>query len=143
MTPVGTVLFTKDIKLDSLGGHTSISCTPGGGIFNFTFKANMTGGDLGNGIYATNIDGLGVRAFTWSESSYHNMPTTPQIIPFSMLVNVTNSGGSFNSAWGTGLQVVRLELVKTKEKLAVGNFNYSSPDFIVAENGGAALVVVG
>ncbi|MCS3406715.1 fimbrial protein [Serratia sp. AKBS12] len=140
-TPVGTVLFTKEIKLDSLGGHTAIICDPGGLSFSFLFKANMSGTVLDNGVYSTNLPGVGIKVSSWSAVAYYGMPTTPQGVPFSTPITVT--AGSGTPAWGTGNQMIKIELVKTKGEMTAGSFTYSSPDFIVVENGGAVLGIAG
>lgn len=136
---VGDVLFTKDVSLDSVGNHTAIYCIRSGGTtFSFNFAIAMSGSSLGSKIYASGVPGIGLRVSSWSRITYYQMPTTPTVAPFTQTITVV---GDINSYWGTGNQMLRIEVVRTAGYLGAGSLSYSVPGFLMAmdNSGGSAL----
>jgi type 1 fimbria pilin len=101
---VGSVIASKQASYDSIGVHQAFSC--GNGVPSISTFA-MSGAGT-SGTYATNIPGIGLRVYIWSNTGgYYNMPASPALTPVSW--NFTVSGG----AMGTGYLQTRVDLVST------------------------------
>lgn len=101
---VGSVIASKQASYDSIGAHQAFSC--GNGVPS-TASFAMSGAGT-SGTYATNIPGIGLRVYVWSNSAdYYGMPPSPALTPVGW--NFSLSGG----AMGTGFLQARVDLVST------------------------------
>ncbi|HAY0638354.1 fimbrial protein [Serratia rubidaea] len=128
---IGAVVFSRTVSLDSVGSHFGIRC---GAYTRFNIYGSMSGSPESgySGVYRTNIPGLGIRVSMWSDTIYHETPTTPTVAPFTWRI-FYNTSENFDYNYGSGYIQVRVELIKTAEFVESGNLSYQVNNILVAE----------
>ncbi|MFM0231249.1 fimbrial protein [Paraburkholderia sediminicola] len=102
---VGTVIVTKTGSYDSLIGHQGITCGD-----NVASKLSfLMSGSGTSGIYPTNIPGIGIRIYAWSNGAYYSAPTSPTLTPNSWGFQWAGASGNY----GTGSMQIQVDLVAT------------------------------
>ncbi|MFL9990236.1 fimbrial protein [Paraburkholderia sediminicola] len=135
--PVDTVLKTQTKSYDSIVDHQAITC---GDSVASTMSVSMSGSGT-SGIYPTNIPGIGIRIYVWSDGTYYSAPTSATLIPNSWGFQWSVAGG----AYGTGTMQVRVDLVATGQIGLSGTNTLSynvSPWFTASANNGSGEMKV-
>ncbi|VTP67017.1 Uncharacterised protein [Serratia rubidaea] len=111
-----------------------ISVSGVGAYTRFNIYGSMSGSPESgySGVYRTNIPGLGIRVSMWSDTIYHETPTTPTVAPFTWRI-FYNTSENFDYNYGSGYIQVRVELIKTAEFVESGNLSYQVNNILVAE----------
>ncbi|HEY2451828.1 MAG TPA: fimbrial protein [Scandinavium sp.] len=143
-TPVGSVIAIKSGLISSFGGVLpSFSCgtnanpgSPGTNpAANTSILASGDGSATTNAIYATNIQGIGVKLYYFTASAYQNEPTTPTQTYISIPILIAHS---YSSIYLNPNASIKVELIKTASfsQVASGQVNYASSSFLrTADNG--------
>lgn len=127
-TPVGSVLFKKDYKYDSITGHQGIECG-NDGYFSFNYVTKMTNGSLAeDNIFDTNLGGIGIRVSMYVDQAYYGFPTAGFSAPFNIPINLNATDG-YGSNWGSGYLHMVVELIKISDVIEPGNMIYNVSDF--------------
>jgi type 1 fimbria pilin len=106
---VGAVVASIQFPYDAALSHQNFDC---GSDVLTTLSFAMSGSEA-SGSYPTNIPGLGIRVYVWSNTSYYTTPTVPTLTPNSWTYSYTASSSGDGSAYGTGYLQIRIDLVIT------------------------------